>query len=43
MILLVFAFSFLLQFAAQVLAVVIGLWIWNNRAAIVPRTKRTSS
>jgi hypothetical protein len=38
----VVALSLLLQFAAQVLAVVVALWIWNHWPAVVARTKRTS-
>ena len=33
--------SFVIQFAAQILAVVVGLWIWNRWPALAAMPRRT--
>jgi hypothetical protein len=43
MISIVVAFSFLVQFAVEVLAVVVGLWIWNRWPALRTLPRRTSA
>jgi hypothetical protein len=34
--------SFVVQFAAQVLAVVVGLWIWNRWPTLAALPRRTA-
>jgi hypothetical protein len=42
MISIVLVLSFVVRFAAEVLAVVVGLWIWNRWPALAALPRRTA-